>query len=159
AAEQHLDRVEHHALGPHAVDRVAEADEEAAEVVLAVLLHLRPLDLDVVDDELLVADQPVEAETERADVLGQLLPALLEGHEHARLAALDGAAHEELDGQQGLAAAWAPADQRGTPGRKATAGDLVEARDAGRAFRQRACGKADELCILRHRLTGVDSTN
>ena len=48
-AEQRLDRVEHDALGADRVDRVAEADEQAFEVVVAGLLDLAALDAHVVD--------------------------------------------------------------------------------------------------------------
>ena len=44
-----LDGVQHDPLGPDRVDGVAEADEEALQVVLAGLLDLAPLDAHVVD--------------------------------------------------------------------------------------------------------------
>ena len=43
-AEQRLDRVEHDALGADRVDRVAQADEQPFEIVLAGLLDLAALD-------------------------------------------------------------------------------------------------------------------
>src|SRR5262249_15428838 len=68
-AEEHLDRVEDDALGADRVDGMPQADEESVQVVLARLLDLAPLDADVIDDELLLAHQLVQAEAEGADVL------------------------------------------------------------------------------------------
>ena len=82
-------------------------------------------------------DQVVEVETQRADVLRQFFGRLLEGHEDARLVELGGPADQELDAQQGLAAAGAAADQGGPTLRQAAAGDLVKALDAGRALGER----------------------
>ena len=85
AAEQRLDRVQHDPLRPDGVDRVTQADEQSFEVVLAGLLDLAPLDAHEVHDELLLLDQLVEVEAERANVLRQFFGGFLEGHEHARL--------------------------------------------------------------------------
>ena len=137
AAEERLDGVEHHALGADAVDGVGEPDEETAEVVLAVLLHLAALDLHVVDDQLLVGDERVEIEAQRADVLSQLGLGLLEGQEHAGLTVIERPADQELQRQQRLSAAGASADQRGTACGKAASRDLVEPVDAARALGQR----------------------
>ena len=57
AGEERLERVEDDPLGADRVDRVAEADEQPLEVVLAGLLDLAPVDLDVIDDELLLGDE------------------------------------------------------------------------------------------------------
>ena len=126
AAEERLDGVEHDALGPERVDGVAQADEEAFEVVLAGLLDLAALDVDVVHQQLVLLGQLVQVEAEGADVLGQLLGGLLEGHEDAGLAELGRAADEELHREQRLAAAGAAADERGAAARQPAAGDLVE---------------------------------
>jgi hypothetical protein len=79
---------------------------------------------------------PVEIETQGADVLLQLRVGLLETHEDAGLAVLQGAADEELHAQQGLAAAGAAADERGPPLGQPAAGDFIEPLDAGGAFFQ-----------------------
>jgi hypothetical protein len=71
----------HDPLGADRVDRVAEADEQALEVVLAGLLDLAALDVDEVERDLLLPHQLVEVEAERAHVGGELGGALLEGHE------------------------------------------------------------------------------
>ena len=126
AGEQRFDRVEHDALGADRLDRVAEPDEQPFEIVLAGLLDLAAFDADVVDGQFLRRDQLRKVEAERRDVLGDLLAALLEGHEDAGLAELQRAIHQELHGQQRLAAAGAAADERRPAGWQAAAGDLVE---------------------------------
>src|SRR5256885_6963642 len=68
---------------------------------------------------------------ERAQILAHVGGRLLEGHEDARLVVLD-AVGEELRGQHGLAASGGADHERQPPGREPTAGDEVEARDAGR---------------------------
>ena len=52
AGEERLEGVEHDALGADAVNGVAQADEQALQVVFAGLLDLAALDADVVDGEL-----------------------------------------------------------------------------------------------------------
>ena len=59
----------------------------------------------MVDRQLAVRHQPVQVVAERGDVGGKVLGALLEAHEHARLAEAGGAVDQEGDGEQGLAAA------------------------------------------------------
>ena len=89
AAEQRLDRVEHDALGADRVDRVAEADEQAFEVVLARLLDLAALDVHVVDQRASSARRACRGRSRAsATFCGQLLGGLLERHEHAGLAEL-----------------------------------------------------------------------
>jgi hypothetical protein len=131
AGEQRLDGVEHHALRADAVDRVAQADEQAFEVVLAGLLDLVALDVDVVDRDFLLRLQLVEVDAQRTQVLGQFLAALLEHHEHARLAVLQRAVHEEFGRHHRLARAGGAAQERGPSAWQATRGDLVQALDAG----------------------------
>ena len=134
AAEERLEGVEHDALGADRVDGVAQADEEAFEVVLAGLLDLAALDVDVIHQQLVLVGQFFQVEAEGADVLGQLLGGLLEGHEDAGLAELGRAADEELHREQGLAAAGAAADEGGPAARQPAAGDFVESLDAGRGL-------------------------
>ena len=84
--EERFDGVEQHPLGTDGVDGVLEPDEEAVEVVLARLLDLVPLHRHELEHQLLLGDQPVEVEAERADVGGQLFRRFLEGDEDAGLA-------------------------------------------------------------------------
>ena len=95
----------------HLVHGVAEADEEALQIVLARLLDLAPLHVHVVDVEEAPGAEIAEVEAERRDVLAQLLAALLERDEDAVLAVLRRPADEELHAEEGLAAAGGPADQ------------------------------------------------
>src|SRR5262249_47986925 len=104
------------------------------QVVLAGLLDLAPLDVNIIHQELVLAGQLLQVEAEGADVLGQFLGGLLEGHEDAGLPELGGAADEELHGEQGSAAAGAAADERGPAARQAAAGDFIKPRDAGRGL-------------------------
>ena len=54
APEERLDGVEHDAPGADRVDGMAQADEDAFEVVLARLLDLAALDVDVVHQQFLL---------------------------------------------------------------------------------------------------------
>ncbi len=137
SGEQGLDGVEHHTLRADGVDRMAEADEQAFEVVLARLLDLVALDVHVVDGDLLLLAQLVQVDAQRAQVLRQLLGVLLEHHEDARFAVVDGAMHQELGGQHRLAGAGGAADQGRTTERQAAFGDFVQALDAGARLGQR----------------------
>src|SRR3954454_17250432 len=65
--------------------------------------------------ELPAGDQVGKVEPERGHVLGQILVALLEADEQARLSEFGRAAHQEGHGQQGLAAAGAAAGQSRPP--------------------------------------------
>jgi hypothetical protein len=138
AREEGFEGVEHDALRPDRVDRQAEPDEQPLEVVLAGLLDLVPLNVDVVDGELVLADEVVEVVAEGADVLGEFLGGLLEGHEDAGLVVPDGAFDEEFDPEKGFAAPGVAADEGGPAPGEAAAGDLVEPVDAGRALFQGA---------------------
>src|SRR5687768_16113606 len=92
----------------------------------------------MVDRELLLRDQGIEVEAERAHVLRQLFRTLLEGDEDARLVELGGAAHQELDREQRLAATRSPANERRPALGQPATGDLIEAVDSRRRLRQRA---------------------
>ena len=118
------------------LDRVVDADEESFEVVLASLLDLAPLDVNVIDHQLLLVDQVVEVEAEGPDVLGQLLAGLLERDENPGLVELGGPANQELHGEDGLAASGGTADERGPAPGQAAAGDLIEPGDAGQSLRE-----------------------
>ena len=126
--EEALDGVEHHALGPDAVDGMPETHEEPFEVVLARLLDLRSFNAHKVDDELLLGGQAGQVKAKRCDVLRELRLGLLEGHEDTVLAHLD-TAYEEFDGKEGLSCTRATADEGRASTRKASARDLVETAD------------------------------
>ena len=136
AGEQRFQRVQHHALGAGGINRVIEPDEQPFQVILAALLDFTALEVDVVDRNFFAPDQARQIKSERRDVGLQLRFRLLEGHEHARLAELHRAAHEEFHGQQRLAATRATAHQRGPPARQSAAGDFVETLDARRTLGQ-----------------------
>jgi hypothetical protein len=106
-----------------------QPDEEPFEVVLAGLRDLAALDVHVIDDDLVLGDEGVEIESQRADVLSQLLGRLLERHEDARLAEFHGAADDVFKGEQRLPASGRAADERGAAARKSPRGDLVESSD------------------------------
>ena len=116
-------------LRAHAVDEGAEADEEPLEVVLAGLAELGPVDVDVVEGELLLRDEALQVEAERREVLLEVLDLLLEGDEDAGLAVVDDPAGHELHGEEGLAAPRPAADEDRPALRQAAEGDLVEAPD------------------------------
>src|SRR5262245_24173292 len=103
---------------------MAEANEQAFEVVLAGFLNLAALDVDVIDQQFFLRFELVEVEAEGANVLRQFLAGLLEGHEHAGLAELRGPADEKLHRQQCLSAAGAAADERRPATRQPAASDL-----------------------------------
>jgi hypothetical protein len=138
AAEEGLERVEHHALGAHRVDRHPQPQEQAFEVVFAGLVDLRRLDVNVVDRDFVVGDQLVEVEAERAHVLREILLGFLERHEDAGFAELLGAAQQEFHGEQRFAATGRAADERRPPAWQPAKRNLVESRDPGRCFWQRA---------------------
>ncbi len=136
--KERLDGVEHDARGAHRLDRVAEADEQAFEVVLARFLDLGAFHAHVVDGELPLRDQLREVEPERRDVGGNLFGVLLERHEHAGFVELDDTVHQEGERQQRLARSRPSADESRPACRQPAARDLVEATDARGALRQRA---------------------
>src|SRR4051812_10940150 len=136
SGKEGLDGVEHHTLGADRFDGGIQADEQPFEIVLASFFNLVSLDADEIENQFLLADELVEVEAERADVLRQLLRALFESHEYARFVIFGGAAYQELHGQQGLPATRASADERRPASRKAPLGDLIETLDTGRSFRE-----------------------
>ena len=83
----------------------------------------------------------LDIKAEGCNVLGELLGALLESHEHARLAELERPAHQELHRKQRFPAAGGAADQAWPPAGKTSARDIVEPGDASWGFRERSgCG-------------------
>ena len=134
AGEERLDGIQHDALGADRVDGMPEADEQSFQIVFAGLFDFTALDVHIIQHDLLARDQVFQVETERGDVLGQVLGGLFEGHKDARLVELRRAAHQELHGEQRLAAARAAADQRRPAFGQSAAGDFVQPLDAGRRF-------------------------
>src|SRR4030095_10770309 len=126
AAKEGLDRVQHNTLGTDRINGVAQADEEPFEIVLAGLLDLAGLDIDVIDQEFVLADQLLQVDAEGADVPGQVTGRLLKGHEDTVLTELGHAANEELRREQSLSATRAAAHERGAAARQAAAGDFLQ---------------------------------
>ncbi len=83
----------------------------------------------MVDDQLLGRDQAIEVEPQGLDVGGEVRGAFLETHEHAGLAELGGAVHQEGHADQRLAAARRAAQERRPASRHTTQQDLIEAPD------------------------------
>ena len=100
------------ALRAHRVDGERKPDEQALQIVFADFFDLLRLDAHVVERELLLLDEGVQIEAERAHVLGKLLAGLLEADERTWLVELGGAANQEFGREQRLAAARAAADER-----------------------------------------------
>src|SRR6185295_15099332 len=68
ARKEDLEGVQDDAFGPDGVDRAAEPDEEAFEIVVSGLLDLARVDVDVVDEKLSARDESIDIEAERTDV-------------------------------------------------------------------------------------------
>ena len=131
------------------VDGIAQADEKALEIVFAGFGDLGALDLDVIDGELLLGDQLLDVVVKRTDVLDEVLRALFERQEHARLVVLDRAVVKEGHGEQGLAAPRRAAQQGRPALRQAALSNIIEAANAGRRFAYRG-----QIAGLRARRTG-----
>ena len=129
--KERLDRVQDDALGLDGLDSMIETDEQALEAVLPGLFDLAAVDVDVVDHEAPLLDQPGQVEAKRSHVLGELLGVFFKAHQHARFVVERGAVDEEADAEQGLARAGPAAHQRGATGGQPAVGDLVEAGNAG----------------------------
>ena len=136
ARKQGFGCVEHHATRADRVDGMAEADEQALEVVLAGLLDLATLDPHVVDQQSLLGDQARYVVAERGDIGSEVFRAFLEAHQHAGLAKLPRTVDQEGHGKERFAAAGTAADQGRPPLRQPAKGDRVEAVDPGRCLGQ-----------------------
>lgn len=99
----------------------------------------------MVDEELSLADQLRQIETQRGHIAGEVARAFLEAEEHAGLAELPRAVDEEAQSDEGLAGAGAPADERRAPGGQSAAGYLVQAADAGRDFAEVGLENVDRI--------------
>ncbi len=67
-AEQCFDGVDDHPFGAHRVDGKTQTDEERLEVVVPGFFDAVAVNLDVVDRELLVRDQLLDVEMQRANI-------------------------------------------------------------------------------------------
>ena len=138
AGKERFKAIKHNALGSNAVNRRAEADEQALQIVFASLLDLTALDADVVHNHFLVTDERGQVKAERGDVIGEFLASFLESHEDAWLVELARAAHNKFGGQKGFAAAGRATNERRPTLWQAAIGDFVKAANASGAFRN-AC--------------------
>lgn len=134
AAEQRFDGVDDDALSPDGIDGEPDPDEQAFEIVVAGFFDLVTVDVDMVDRDALLFDQPSDVVAQRTDIRDQILGLLLECDEHAWLVELNGAVIEESHREQRLAAAGRAAQQGWTPLGQATEGDFIQTVDPGRSF-------------------------
>ena len=118
AGEQRLDRIQHYSLRADRLDRVLEPDEQPLEVVLAGLGNFVRVDMNVIDRQLALADKFIEIEIKRSGVDDQLVFGFLEGDENARFPIVADAVDEKFDGEHGLAASCAAANERRTSARE-----------------------------------------
>src|ERR1035437_9820492 len=136
-AEERFNGVQHDSPRPDLLDSVGNSNEEAIEVILAGFRNLASRDGHVVQEQLLLRHQPVQVETQRSDIRGQVRDRLLERHEHAGFVVLCGAPNQELQSEQCLSGTGASTDQSGTPGWQPSPRDFVQTLDSGAYFRQR----------------------
>ena len=120
----------------------AQPYEESFQVVIAGFVNLAALDANVINRQFLLIHQFIEIETKRTDILREFCGSFFEGHEDTRLVVLNGAANQELHGEQGLARASAAADEGWPTEGQTTSGDFIEALDASGCFWKTAgsCG-------------------
>jgi hypothetical protein len=97
-------------------DGVADADEQAVEVIFSRLGDLAALDSDIVDGQLVLGLQLLQVVAERSDVAGNFLLGLLETDDHAGLVVFQYAFGKKGQAKQRLAATGAAADQRASTG-------------------------------------------
>ena len=132
--EERLDGVEDDALGADRVDRVAEPDEEAVEVVLARLLDLAALDVDVIDGELLLSESSFRSKPSEATFFVSSSAVSSKAMKTPGSLYSSRAVDEELHGEQRLAGACRACDEGRPPLGQTASGDLVETLDACRRF-------------------------
>ena len=114
ARKQRVDRVEHDATRAYAFHRVIEADKQGLEIVLTGLMHLLPLNFDVVGREQAAFFKAGQIKAKRGDVHAEIVNPFVERNQEARLPVVDRAAHKEGGRKQGLAATGAAAHKRGS---------------------------------------------
>ena len=129
ASEKRFERIQHDTLGADRVDGESQADEKSTQVEVARFLDFASHNRHVVDQDFLACRERLEIETHRRHILGEIIGAFLERHEHARFTVLLRPAHQKLHGEHGFPATGTPAHQRCAPLGESAAGDLVESHD------------------------------
>ncbi|MEY9364163.1 hypothetical protein ABH994_006884 [Bradyrhizobium yuanmingense] len=122
-------------LGADLVDRKFEPQEERLEIIVTDLGDFGWVDLDMLDMDLRLVDQPLEIEAERIHIRDNVDRTLLEGHEDPGLVVQPRAVEEEGRSEQCLAAAGRAADKRWPSRGKAAKCQIVKAVDASCGFR------------------------
>jgi len=148
--EQGFDRIEHDALRLDPVDRMAQADEQPFEIVIAGLVDFAVLGPHEFDCETLPLDELVHVEPKGRDILQKLPLLFFERDEESRLMELHCAAEQELHAEECLAAAGPAGHQRRAPLRQAAAGDFVQPTNAGRRFGEMGQRQPVRLSNTRH---------
>jgi hypothetical protein len=115
---------------------MTKAYEEGLQVVVASLLDQAPFQIDVIDYKLLPRDERGHVEAERGHVGGEFVFGFLEGETHAGLVEVYGPADEEFRAEQRFATAGGAAEKGGPSPGKTAERDLIEAVNAGAAFRK-----------------------
>src|ERR1700675_3869906 len=136
-AEERFNGVQDDSLRPDPLDCVGNSNEEALKVILAGFPQFAAGDGHVVHEQFLVRHQPVQVETERSDILGQIRDRFLERHKHAGFAVLGSASNQELQSEQRLSGTGASTDKSGTTAWQPSPRDFVQTLDSGGCFRQR----------------------
>ena len=129
AGKQRLHGVQHDPFGAGLVDGMAETHEQAFQVVFAGFLDLAAFDADVIDHQLFRGDQSRHVETQRCDVVHQVLSGFLEAEQDTRFAEPGRAVHQERHAQQGLTRTGRATDQGWPAARDAAQQDIVKAGD------------------------------
>jgi hypothetical protein len=115
---------------------MAQADEQSFEVVLPRFLDLAPVDVNVVDRQLLCLDEVIKVEAERTDVFCQFYCGFFEGEEYARLIVQHGSSDKEFDSQESFSATSATTYQGGPAFGQPATRDLVQPWNASGTLRQ-----------------------
>jgi hypothetical protein len=137
--EQHVERIEYHPPGAHLVGDRPQARQHAAQVEIAGLQQFRGR-LGLHEKELL-RRQRLELPAEPLEVCEDSLRRLLEGDEHAGLAAAPDAVVQELHGENSFPGTGAARQHSGAAVRQSPAGDFIESGDArGRLGARRPAG-------------------
>src|ERR1041384_4175508 len=125
---------------------MVEADEKTLQVIDAGVVDLAAFDVDMVDEESLLAHEGVEVETKRSHVAGQFPGGFLKGNEHSGFIVLLRSAHEEFGCEESFATTSAAADQGRASLRQTTVGNFVKTTNAGRCFSKKGIRSLDGVC-------------
>src|SRR3954452_19851693 len=132
--EQVLNGIEHDPFCADGIDRIAKPDKKSLQIKRTGFLVFAPLDLNLIDEQLFLSDKTRKIVAKRGDVLRNVLGALLEGYEDARLAESQRAFRQEGHAKQGLSTIRGAAEESGPAGRKPAFHDGVQAIDSGGCF-------------------------